>query len=298
MPLFVHHFRAMGGPCELQVDARDEADAAGWMKIGEDEVRRIEFTYSRYRPDSQLSRINAAAGRDWIDCDAEMHQLLELAGRLHQITGGLFDATSGILRRVWRFDGSRPVPTDDELQPLLDLIGWSGVLRRGDAVMLERPGMELDFGGIGKEYATDRVAALWQAQGVRHGLINLAGDLRVLGGRPDGQPWKLGIQHPRQPQQLLAELALRDGALATSGDYERCLIDAQGRRHGHILHPGTGRPAYGWQSVSVVAPLAVAAGGLSTAAMLMGDQALPWLRQQGVDFLAVDQDGTVQASAP
>lgn len=298
MPLHLAHFSAMGGPCEVQFSTAQAAHAAAVQAAAQAEVQRIEWAYSRYRTDSVISRINAAAGVDWTECDAETLHLLELCDRLYRHSAGLFDATSGVLRRAWNFHpGQAHVPSDAELAALLPLVGWQRLLRRGNAVMLEQPGMQLDFGGVGKEYAADRVAQVLQSLDVRHGLVNLAGDLRVWGGRPDGSPWRLGIQHPRQPGAVLAEIPLHEGALATSGDYERCLIDAQGKRHCHILHPATGRSAQGWQSITTVAPLAVVAGGLSTIAMLQGAAALPWLQSQGVSYLAVDAEGQVHSPA-
>jgi thiamine biosynthesis lipoprotein len=297
MILLGHRFRAMGGPCELQVAATEPDQARHAFDMAEREVRRIERQYSRYLSDSVVSRINASAGAAWVDCDEETLHLLDLADTLHRQTDGLFDATSGVLRRAWRFDGSRrEAPDDAELAPLLALVDWSAVERRGTQVRLARQGMELDFGGFGKEYAADRVASLWQQAGVSHALVNLAGDVRVLGGKPDGGPWLLGIQHPRRNGDLLGHLPLANGALATSGDYERFFTDMTGYRHCHILHPKTGRSAYHWQSISVVAPLALMAGGLCTGAMLMGPQALEWLRGQPVDFLAVDRHGAVHMS--
>jgi len=298
MELLQHWFTAMGGPCEFQLGTSTAGQARIAFGMAEHEVRRIEAKYSRYRPDSLLSRINAHAGGDWLDCDDETLHLLEVAHRLHEDSGGLFDATSGVLRRAWRFDGSAQAPDDQTLAPLLALVGWGGVQRRGREVRLAKAGMELDFGGFGKEYAVDRVATLLQKAGVAHGLVNLSGDIRVWGGRPGGQPWNLGIQHPRQTGALLASLPLQSGALATSGDYERYFIDASGKRHCHILHPMTGRPACHWRSVSVVAPLALMAGGLSTCAMLMGEAAGSWLAQQPVDFLAIDENGSRFSSNP
>lgn len=286
----------MGGPCELQVAATDHASTLAALASAESEVRRIEAKYSRYRDDSVLSRINSQAAGQWVECDDETRYLLDVADTLNRQTQGLFDATSGVFRRVWRFDGSREAPTGQELDALLGLVDWGAVEREGSRVRLSRPGMELDFGGFGKEYATDRVAAQWQQQGIAHGLVNLAGDIRVLGNKPDGSPWSLGIQHPRKPNELLAQVPLSAGALATSGDYERCFVDSQGQRHCHILHPKTGRSAYQWQSVSVVAPLALVAGAMSTAAMLMGPEAVDWLRAQPVSFLAVDAHGMFHSS--
>jgi thiamine biosynthesis lipoprotein len=152
--------------------------------------------------------------------------------------------------------------------------------------------MELDFGGFGKEYAADRAATVLMAQGVRHGYVNLAGDIRLMGPRPDGQAWSIGIQDPRQPERLVASIALGTGAIATSGDYARG-FDQGGRRWCHILDPRSGMPVQVWRSVSVCAPTALAAGALATIAMLQQEQALAFLDRQEVLYLAVDQAGTL-----
>jgi thiamine biosynthesis lipoprotein len=157
--------------------------------------------------------------------------------------------------------------------------------------------MELDFGGFGKEYAADRAATLLQQLGVRSGLVNLGGDIRLVGPRPDGSAWRLGIQHPRHDTRLLAQLPLAGGALATSGDYER-FFERAGRRYCHVLDPRTGWPVAHWQSVSVVAPACLAAGALTTVAMLKGAAAPDFLAGQQVAYLAVDAEGRVHEGQP
>lgn len=287
-------FGAMACACEVVVPgqdphARDAAQAA--MA----EVRRIEAKYSRYRHDSVVSRINAAAGQGRATpIDAETAGLLAFADQLHQQSGGLFDLTSGVLRRAWDFRSGR-VPAASELQALLPLVGWARVAWDDHQVLLPETGMQLDFGGIGKEYAADRAQAVLLQAGVRHGFVNLGGDLRVLGPRADGRPWRFGIQHPRQPGQLSAQVELHDGALATSGDYERFFITPEGRRCCHILDPRSGEPVAHWRSVSVAAPVCAAAGALATIAMLMGEGGTAFLRRQGVPFLALGPDGQAES---
>jgi thiamine biosynthesis lipoprotein len=288
----------MGGPCILQVAHPKSALARAAIESARAEIVRIERAFSRFRPDSIISRLNASAGKQAVQCDDETCALLDAADALYRSSEGLFDVTSGVLRRAWRFGLERgSIPDAQALKPLLGLIGWDSVQREGNWVRMPRPGMEIDLGGIGKEYAADRVVRLWRALGVPHGLVNLAGDVCVIGGHPDGRPWRLGVRHPRREGALLAELPLRDGALATSGDYERYMTDSQGRRHCHILNPRTGSSASHWQSISVVAPLAVVAGGFCTVAMLMDESAPQWLAQQGVDFLAVDSSGALHNRA-
>ena len=259
------------------------------------EVKRIEAKYSRYRADSVVSRINASAGAArGVEIDAETAGLLDFAGALFETSGGLFDVTSGPLRRAWDFRAG-VVPDAATLAPLLAAIGWRHVEREGTRVRLAQPGMELDFGGIGKEYAADRARAVLARAGCRHGFVNLAGDIALVGPGAAGQAWSLGIQHPREPAATCASVQLAAGALATSGDYERFFVTPDGRRCCHILDPRSGQPVTHWQSVSVVAPTCAAAGALATIAMLLGSEALPFLRAPGVAFLAVDRAGTVHA---
>ena len=295
--MVVHHipFQAMACTCEVVLCAPTLADAQRLAQPGIDEVLRIERTYSRYRPDSIVARINAAAGADWVDCDAETLSLLNFADQLHQQSSGLFDITSGVLRRAWHCGQAKnqaSLPTAEQIDALLPLIGWAQVQREGTRIRLARAGMELDFGGFGKEYAADRAAALLQRTGVLHGYVNLGGDMRLMGPKPDGAHWVMGIQHPRERGQLLATQQLTTGGLATSGDYERFIV-VGGQRYCHLLNPHTGWPVGHWRTVSVTAPLAVVAGCTATIAMLQGPQGLDFLRQSGHPFVAMAHDGQV-----
>ena len=292
--VFDLRFNAMACSCTVMLAAQHESVAAALGQAAIDEVRRIEHKFSRYRADSVVGRINAAAGKDWVELDEETQGLLYYADSLYRISDGLFDITTGVLRRAWNFSaGAAPgLPTRDDLQPLLALTGWGAVQREGRRMRLPRAGMELDFGGFGKEYAADRAAALLLAQGVRSGYVNLGGDLRVLGPMPDGRPWSIGIQDPRNSGATIASIEVASGALATSGDYERYFI-LDGQRYCHILDPRNGYPVRHWRSVSVLAPLAVAAGSCSTIAMLKGEAGLHFLKDSGFAFLAVAADGAL-----
>jgi thiamine biosynthesis lipoprotein len=289
-PAFAVRFGAMASDCEIMLAAASEADARRLAGPAMAEVRRIETKYSRYRTDSVVGQINANAGAGWTVLDPETEALLAYAGTLHQASGGLFDATSGVLRRAWNFRGTR-CPTQAELEPVLALIGWELLEHAPGRARLARAGMELDFGGFGKEYAADRACAALQAAGVRHGYVNLGGDVRAVGPQPDGTPWEIGIQDPRGAGTV-AGIALAGGALATSGDYER-FIEVDGQRHCHVLDPRTGRSVSHWRSVSVVAPLAVAAGSHATIAMLKGPAALSYLDATGCPYLAIDHTGAM-----
>jgi len=286
-------FTAMATVCSVRLAGLAERDARSLAEQAIAEARRIEHKYSRYRADSLLSRINQSAGSgSSIEVDEETAHLLDFASQIHDLSDGLFDITSGSLRRVWDFKSGK-VPTPEQLAAVLPCIGWQEVKWSKQRIALPRAGMEIDFGGFGKEYAADRVATLLAQAGVTSGVVNFGGDLRVLGPQPDGQAWSVGISHPRRAGALVASLQLAQGALATSGDYER-FFELDGRRYCHILNPRTGWPVARWQSVSVIAPVCLAAGALTTIAMLMEDQAPEFLREQGVGFLTVDLDGSIQ----
>ena len=283
-------FSAMASACDVRIAGLSRRKAARLAALAIAEVRRIESKFSRYRAASVVSRINAAAGSgEAIRVDAETAHLVDFAAGLHATSNGLFDITSGTLRKAWDFRAQR-FPRPGDFEALLPLVGWDKVRWNGKTIELPLPGMELDFGGFGKEYAADRAATLLQENGVRHGMVNLGGDIRLIGPRVGGQPWMLGIQDPRAEDRLLAQLSLRSGALATSGDYER-YFERDGVRYCHVLDPRTGWPVSAWRSVSVVAPACLAAGALTTVAMLKGDEALAFLDAQNVDYLAVDAAG-------
>lgn len=281
----------MASRCEVVLATDDEQQARSLAQAAIDEVHRIEVRFSRYRPDSIISRINAAAGQNPVECDDETWALLEYADALYTSSGGLFDITSGVLRRAWDFRAPR-LPSDEDLTRLRRLIGWTRVERNNHCVRLPKTGMEIDFGGFGKEYAADRAGIILAAQGVRHGYVNLAGDMHILGPKPDGQPWMIGIQDPRNKGQLTATIPVSKGGLATSGDYER-FFELDGKRYCHVLDPLSGWPVTYWRTVSVVAPLAVVAGNCTTIAMLKQSDGLAFLKASGMDYLAVDQHGTV-----
>lgn len=289
---YTFSFVAMAGTCEVRLAAEDEATASAIAQQAIGEVRRIERKYSRYRADSIISQINAAAGSGRkIECDDETTWLLDYADRLHRTSGGLFDITSGVLRQAWNFKEPR-VPTGSELEKLVRLIGWQKVERDKNRIHLPEPRMEIDFGGFGKEYAADRAAAVLKANGVSHGYANLGGDISVVGPRADGQPWLIGIQDPRRKGGIVATIPMRSGGLATSGDYEKYFV-LDGRHYCHILSPRTGEPVSYWRSVTVITPMTLVAGSCSTIAMLSESDALRFLESTGFQYLAIDQQGKI-----
>ncbi len=277
----------MGSPCSLQLYAATMTQAESVAAAIQQEVHRLEHKYSRYRQDSVTSSINGAAReRRAISIDTETASLLDYAHTLWEQSDGRFDITSGVLREVWRFPLG-PVPDPDAVAGILPRVGWQHVQRKGARLSFARAGMELDFGGFVKEYAADAGASIAQQQGIQHGLVELGGDIRVIGPHPDGKPWAIGIRHPRLPGRVLATISLADGALASSGDYERCLVH-EGKRYGHVLDPRTGWPVAGLIAVSAAAPHCLLAGSITTLGLLMGGEALAWLQTLDTPWLAVD----------
>jgi thiamine biosynthesis lipoprotein len=290
LALHSFQFDALGTECALHLyaDSADTAEAAAEGAMGE--ICRIECRYSRYREDSVLSAINrAAASGSAVDVDEETAALLDYAFAAYHISGGLFDITSGILRRAWDFNADRP-PHEADVAALLPAIGMDKLQWTPPQLRFRKPGLELDFGGIGKEYAADRVAAVCQANGIVAGLVDLGGDILALGPHEDGTPWRVGIRNPRSPAEVVSVVELSAGALATSGDYER-YIDFDGKRYCHILNPHTGWPVDGLSSVSVQAEQCLFAGSLATIAMLKGENGKAWLADLGIRHCWVDSTG-------
>lgn len=284
-----HTFVAMGGPCRLRIDGEDQAQVKVAIAAAVAEIQRLEARYSRYREDSLTSKINRSAGSgNYLAVDPETTALLDYADTLWRESEGLFDLTSGVLRQAWDFSSKR-LPRQEQLDGLLARVGWDKVHRDGDRIALEVPGMELDFGGCVKEYACDTAATALARHGIDHALVDLAGDMVALGPQGDGQPWRIGIRHPAQPRAL-AWIELEGGALASSGNYERCMV-VDGIRYGHILDPRTGWPVRGLAAASVLAPQCLVAGSGATVALLQtARDGLAWLERLGLAWLAVDED--------
>jgi thiamine biosynthesis lipoprotein len=276
-----HVWKAMGSPCEVQLFARDYQAAARAFAATVAEVERLEQHYSRYRNDSFLSEINrVAASGGTIEVDPETALLFDYADTCFDQSGGLFDISSGILRCAWDFKTGKAA-SEEELAELLPLVGWDNIVWKAPVIRFPRPGMELDFGGVVKEYAVDRVAGLLLHQGIDSGFVNLGGDVRVLGPRPDGSPWRVGIRHHRVRDGVASLIEIDRGALASSGDYERCIV-IDGVHYGHILNPRTGWPVREMAAVSVLADLCLVAGSAATIAMLKEEQGPAWLAELGL----------------
>jgi thiamine biosynthesis lipoprotein len=278
---WIGRFGAMASPCEVLVDVDDGDEARRLTELAAAEAWRIERKYSRYRDDSLVHEINASEGAP-VTVDDETAGLLAFADRCHELSGGHFDITTGILRRVWRFDGSDRVPSRTQVKALLPLIGWTKVDWQPPVLVLPR-GMEIDLGGLGKEYAVDRAAEILGHETDRGVLVNFGGDLRAL-RPPRAGHWTVGIEDPRRDRHAWRQITLARGGLATSGDARR-FLQRRGVRYSHVLNPRTGWPVrQAPRSVTVIADSSLEAGMLATLALLRGRHAEEFLQEQDVQF--------------
>ncbi|MDR9468009.1 FAD:protein FMN transferase [Marinospirillum sp.] len=295
-------FSAMASPCELLMALPQERkkQAEQLAHLAAKEVWRIEKTYSRYRQDNLFTQLHRHPDQPQ-RVDAETARLLNFADQAWQLSEGLFDITSGILRQVWTFDGSDHLPSPDAVKALLPQVGWGKLNWQSDTPTAEGEvaggwltlpsGMELDFGGLGKEYAADRALGLMMQQleaeqlplSSQPGLlVNLGGDLACSGPADKGKPWRVGVESPAEEDQASLVLEISRGGMATSGDSRRYLIH-QGKRYSHLLDPRTGWPLEDApRSVTVAAPSCVQSGLVASLALLQGSGAKVFLQETGL----------------
>jgi thiamine biosynthesis lipoprotein len=284
--LFRYPFVAMGSGCEILVESDSAERVKPLVQSAVAQVARLEAKYSLYRDDSLLARINRDGHGCGVEIDEETLSLLRFADGLHGASEGAFDPTVGSLQGLWDFR-AMSLPDPAAVAARLPAVGWPQVEWRGGTVRLPHPATRLDFGGWVKEYAVDAAVATLSAHGVRRGLVNLGGDLRLVGEAPQERPFRVGIAHPRRHHDLCGGLRVTAGAVVTSGDYQRYFL-RDGRRYHHILDPRTGFPAElaytGVTTHGATALEALRAGKL----MLLGTRRpLP----EAPPFLACDADG-------
>lgn len=290
-------FKALGTSCRIGF-AAGKPLAHAWSGKVLEWVASFEAKYSRFQEGSLISKINAAAGLEEVVIDTDTEQLFALCDKMHFITGGVFDPSALPLVGLW--DWKRPladVPSDAAIAVALERVGWSKVRRKPGSIFLPQRGMGIDLGGMGKEFAVDRVAQHCAPEGIESAVIDFGSDVRTVGLPWDGRPgWHVGLDDPRAPGRCWCGLGIQaNAAVATSGDYFR-KFEKDGRRYGHILDVRTGRPVdNGCLAVSVVAPSCTLAGMLSTACFILGTETGLRLieSQPGTAAAVVGAHGTV-----
>ena len=282
-------FKAMGSFCEIQLFDESRIRVKNVVNQLAEEVARLEKKYSRFREDSFLTEINSSAGNKLgLAIDDETQSLFDHALNCFEQSDGLFDITTGALNKIWDFKKAI-VPSQAQIDVARDHVGLNKLSCKDSHIHLPRD-MQIDFGGIVKEYAADSVARLARSLGVEHGLVNLGGDFSVIGSQPDNKPWAVGISSPVSESGVMAKIELNDGGLASSGDYERFFMH-EGKRYSHILNPMTGWPSNGLRAVSIAANLCSVAGSAATIAMLKDEsEAKAWLKDSGLACVYMDSE--------
>ena len=258
------------------------------------DMRRIDALMSHYKPDSQLSQINAHANSEAVQVDKELFDLIKLSTHYSQITEGAFDITYASIGYL--YDYRRHIrPTEEQIRKALPGVNWRNVLldEQHHTVRFEHPGMRIDLGGIGKGYAVDHGVAILKARGIQHAVVSAGGDSRILGDHM-GRPWLVAIRHPDDPKKVVTRIPLSDSAMSTSGDYER-YFEEKGVRYHHIIDPRTGHSASKVRSATILAPTATQTDGMSKTAFVLGpEKALEIInRMPEYDAVFVCPDGRV-----
>lgn len=290
----------MGTLVTITAVAPSEAAAQAAISAGFQEIHRLEELLSTWIPTSELSRVNAAAGREPVKVSPDTMAILKRSLELAKLTDGAFNIAVGPAVEAWSVTERARIPDDAELralQPLTDL-GQVHLDEAASTIFLARPGMQVDVGGIGKGFAADLAVKVMQAAGATAGVVALSGDIKTFGRLPDGARFPFGIRHPRKEGGVLALIDLQDEAISTAGDYER-YFERDGVRYHHILDPNTLRPARGCQSVTVIAKEGVVADGLDTGIFVMGPERGMKLveRLRDVEAVIVDRDGNILVSS-
>ncbi len=277
---------------ELWSEQRDAGEQAIEAVLAE--MRHIDTDMSTYKPDSEVSRVNARAAHEPVRISKELFDLLETALEYSKITDGAFDITYASVGFMYDFR-ARHHPSDQQIAAALPAVNYHHLVldRATSTVRFTRPGVRIDLGGIAKGYSVDRGIEILQRRGIKHALVSAGGDSRIIGDR-FGKPWIVGIRHPDRKDEVIARIPLVDTAISTSGDYER-YFDENGVRYHHIIDPRTGHSASAVRSATVLAPTATRTDGLSKTAFVLGaEQALKiYARLGDVEAVLVKPDGKV-----
>lgn len=264
----------MGGRFDISIVAKDSLTAEENIDTIIAEISRIEFLISDWKPTSQVSEVNQNAGIKAVKVDREVLELTQRALYFSEITKGAFDISFAAMERIWKFDGSMTtMPTAEAVKKSVEKVGYKNIVidTIESTIFLKLKGMKIGFGALGEGYATDKCRAMMLAKGIKAGIINASGDMSTWGAQPNGKPWNIGITNPFKTQKIIQTIRLNNGAVTTSGNYQKFVI-LDGKRYSHIINPATGYPATGLCSVTVVGPNAEMANGFSTSLMVLGKE--------------------------
>ena len=288
----------MGTRVSVELWHEDEAEGSALVAQVLDEYRRIDAAMSTYREDSEISRINRDAATMPVPISDEIEFLLEASLDLSRASNGAFDISYESVGYLYDFRARRR-PDRAAIEAAIGAVNYQRILldTAAGTVRFGVPGMRINLGGIAKGYAVERGAQMLRAAGVQHALLNAGGDTRVIGDRR-GQPWIIGIRHPRLEDEIATRLPIVDEAISTSGDYER-FFEEDGRRYHHILNPATGEPTETLLSATVIGPDATFTDGLATTIFVLGaDAGLELIdRYEGFEAIVVEPSGRLRYSS-
>ena len=285
----------MGTEVTITVVARSHEEGEAAIDAGMAELRRLDAMMSLYKDDSEITRVNLAAGKNPVKVSPEMIEVVEHAVEISKLSGGVFDVTIGPLVVLWQMrlkEGK--TPTDGEIARVRPLVNYRNIVidKKASTIFLKKPGMIMDFGGM-KGYIADRVADLFKKRGIDNAIIAVAGDIWVLGHREDGKPWRIGVQHPREHDKTLAVLDLSDKYISTSGDYERFVIKENKRYH-HIIDPRTGKPSKGTISATLIGDKGAIIDPLTKVPFILGpEDGMKIVKTFAAEAIIVDDQGKV-----
>ena len=290
----------MGTLVTITSVARNEAAAQAAATAGFSEIHRLEQLLSTWIPTSELSLVNTSAGVKPVRVSPETMTVVRRAIQAGEITNGGFNIAIGPAIEAWSVTEDQRIPTESELGALRPLVNLQAVhVDAGrQTIYLEKAGMRIDVGGIGKGYAADEAVEAMRKAGAVAGVVALSGDIKTFGRLPNGKMFPVGIQHPREDGSVLVWIDLQDEAISTAGDYER-FFEREGIRYHHILDPRTLQPARGCQSVTVIAREGIWADGLDTGIFVMGPERGMELVEQlpDVEAVIVDAEGHLLVSS-
>ncbi|WP_225872794.1 FAD:protein FMN transferase [Pedobacter frigoris] len=264
----------MGSVFQFTLVDRDSVLAKRNMELVISEVKRIEQLISEWQPETQISAVNRNAGVRPVKVDREVFDLTKRAIQYSRMSDGAFDVSIAAMDKIWRFDGSMDeMPEEAAIKKSVERVGFQHIIldSANCTIYLERTGMKIGFGSIGKGYAADKGRALMQAAGVKGGIVNASGDMTTWGEQPSGKAWVIGITNPFKRHKIIKALKLKESAVVTSGSYEK-YAEIDGRHYSHIINPKTGYPATGLTSVTIYGPTAEFANALSTSIMVLGER--------------------------
>lgn len=290
----------MGSGFQISVVAKDSTEANKAINLAIDEITRIEKLISSWDPNSETSKINSNAGIKPVKVSRELFSLIERAVNISTLTDGAFDISYASMDKIWKFDGSmKKMPSAEEIKSSVSKVGFQDIILDAEntSVFLKEKGMKIGFGAIGKGYAADRAKVLLQENNIQAGIINASGDMNTWGRQPNGNEWTVAITNPLNKTKAAAILPITNGAVVTSGNYEK-FVQFNGTRYTHIIDPRTGYPSSGILSVTVFAPKAELADAIATSVFVMGiETGLNRINQlPKIECIIIDEKGKVFTS--